>query len=248
MKLTLGEPKFLKESINIISELVNDINMKVDSNGIQIIAMDPANVALIDFKLLSSAFTEYEVDQPLELSVSLENIKNILKRAKPTDGVIISHEKGDNRLKIDLTGGSKRSFNIPLINLDASEQRIPSLKFTSKVEMPSDQFDEAVEDVGIIAESVALILNDGKFYINSENNLSEAKVELPSTEAIIITSSGDDILARYSLDYMRKMIKGSKLADNVLIEFNRDYPMRLSYIVTDKVYLSFILAPRVSND
>ena len=37
MKLTLAEPKFLKESIGIISELVNDVSLKVDSNSLQIV-------------------------------------------------------------------------------------------------------------------------------------------------------------------------------------------------------------------
>lgn len=248
MKLTLAEPKFLKESVNIISDLVNDINIKVNSDGLQVIAMDPANVALIDFRLLSSAFSEYEVDSPLELSISLEGLKSIMKRAKPSDSILLAYEKGDNRLKVDLVGGSKRSFSIPLINLDATEQRIPTLKFSTRVDMPSEQFDEAVEDVSIIAESVALKIKDGRFYINSENNLSEASVELPSTESISVKTDGEDVMARYSMDYLKKMIKGSKMADSVSIEFNKDYPVRVSYTVTDKVYLSFILAPRVSND
>jgi len=248
MKLTLAEPKFLKESVNIISDLVNDINIKVDSDGLQVIAMDPANVALIDFRLLSSAFSEYEVEGSLEISISLEGLKSIMKRAKPSDSILLAYDKGDNRLKVELVGGSKRSFSIPLINLDASEQRIPSLKFSTRVDMPSEQFDEAVEDVSIIAESVALKVKDGRFYINSENNLSEASVELPSTESISVKTDGEDVMARYSMDYLKKMIKGSKIADSVSIEFNKDYPVRVSYTVTDKVHLSFILAPRVSND
>ncbi len=40
----------------------------------------------------------------------------------------------------------------------------------------------------------------------------------------------------------------SKLSDNVVIQFNKDYPLRLDYTVVDKVQLRFILAPRVEND
>ncbi|MEK6839462.1 MAG: hypothetical protein AABX72_00845, partial [Nanoarchaeota archaeon] len=85
MKLTLAEPRLLIDSIGIISELVNDVRLKLDTNGIELIAMDPANVALIMFKLLSSAFTEYQVDKPVEIGVNLENLKAILKRVKPAD-------------------------------------------------------------------------------------------------------------------------------------------------------------------
>jgi len=248
MRLTLSEPKFLKESINIISELVNDVSMKIGPNGVDITAMDPANVALVEFKLLASAFVEYEVQSPTELSVSLDNLKNVLKRAKPNDNVILSREDGENKLQLDLVGGSKRRFSIPLINMDSSEQKIPKLSFSTRIEMPADQFDDAIEDVGIIAESVALMIQDGKFIINSENNLSEAKVELPSTDSTSISTSGDDVTAKYSMDYLKKIVKGSKISENVVIEFNKDYPLKVSYTVTDKVHLGFILAPRVSND
>lgn len=249
MKLVISEPKFLKESIGIISELVNDVTLRVDSNGIQIVAMDPANVALVNFRLLSSAFAEYDVSSPMDFSVNLDNIKNVLKRAKPTDSIVLSMEKGDNRLSIGLVGNNRRTFNIPLINMDSSEHKIPKLSFSTRVEMPSDQLDDAVEDVGIIAESVALMIKEGKFLINSENNLSEAKVEMPDTDAISIVSNKDeDVMAKYSIDYLRKMVKGSKLADNVVVEFNKDYPLKLGYTVVDKVHLEFILAPRVSND
>lgn len=248
MKLVLSEPKFLKESIGIISELVNDVTLKVDSDSIQIVAMDPANVAMINFRLLSSAFVEYEIAKPVNISISLDSLKTIMKRAKPVDSVIISYNEGDNRLAVDLVGGSKRTFNIPLINMDHSEQKMPNLSFSTRVEMSAAQFDDAIEDVGVIAESVALVVKGGKFLVNSENNMSDARVELPGTEGTSITTDSEGVLAKYSMDYLKKMIKGSKIADNVVIEFNRDYPLRVSYTVTDKVHLGFILAPRVSND
>ncbi|MEK6817078.1 MAG: hypothetical protein AABY09_05665, partial [Nanoarchaeota archaeon] len=87
MKLTLAEPRLLKESVNIISELVNEVTLKVDTSKIELVAMDPANVAMVDFKLLSTAFAEYDVKEELSLGVSLDNLKAILRRAKPTDSI-----------------------------------------------------------------------------------------------------------------------------------------------------------------
>ena len=54
--------------------------------------------------------------------------------------------------------------------------------------------------------------------------------------------------AKYSLEYLKKMISGSKLADKVSLQFNTDYPLKIQYTVLDKLSMSFILAPRVDND
>ena len=57
MRLTLAEPKYLKESVSIISELVNEARFNINQDAIELVAMDPSNFAMVIFKLLSSAFT-----------------------------------------------------------------------------------------------------------------------------------------------------------------------------------------------
>ena len=37
MKFTLAEPKYLKESVSIISELVNDVTFRADSDKIELV-------------------------------------------------------------------------------------------------------------------------------------------------------------------------------------------------------------------
>ena len=43
-------------------------------------------------------------------------------------------------------------------------------------------------------------------------------------------------------------MNGSKLADKVTIQYNKDYPLKLEYKEIDKVVISFVLAPRVENE
>ena len=102
MKLVLAEPKFLKESVGIISELVNEVTIKIDKDKLELIAMDPANVAMIVFKLLSSAFIEYNVDKEEQISISLDSFRQILRRAKPRDTITLELDDKKSRLRIKL--------------------------------------------------------------------------------------------------------------------------------------------------
>ncbi|MBI2663263.1 proliferating cell nuclear antigen (pcna) [Candidatus Woesearchaeota archaeon] len=248
MKLVLAEPKFLKDSVNIISELVNEVTLKIDQNKIELIALDPANVAMVIFRLLSSAFVEYEVDKPEEISVNLDSLKQILRRAKPRDVITIELGK-KNQLTIKFKGESSKTFNIALIDLEDKQQKIPDLKFPLRVELPSIMFDESIEDMGVIAESVALIAEKDRFTIQAESKLNTAKVEVtPDEEIKIIINDSNPVLARYSIEYLKKISKASKLCDVVLLEFDKEYPLKAVFRVMDKLDLQFILAPRVSND
>ena len=248
MKLTLAEPKYLKESIAIISDLVNEARFKITKDAIELVAMDPANVAMVVFKLLSSSFTEYDVKKDVQIAINLSNVKQILRRANPNDMVTLEFNQ-DNKLQIQLKGTTIRTFSLPTIDLEEKEQKIPDLKFPVTINMPTGIFNEAVQDVDVVAESVTFLAEPKKFIVSAEGDLSQARIEIKESSDTNINIEGSEkIKAKYSIEYLKKMINGSKIADNVSIKFNKDYPLKLEYKSLDKVMLSFILAPRVEND
>ena len=77
----------------------------------------------------------------------------------------------------------------------------------------------------------------------------ERGIEIREDEATkVVTNSDEKVKAKYSIEYLKKMIGGAKLSENVEIRFNNDYPLRLDFKRIDKLALSFILAPRVENE
>ncbi|MBU0628191.1 MAG: proliferating cell nuclear antigen (pcna) [Nanoarchaeota archaeon] len=246
MKLTLAEPTYLKDSINIISELVNEARFKVSKDAMELVAMDPANVAMVIFKLLSSCFTEYDVKEETQIAINLGNLKQILRRVSSNDMLSLELTK-DNKLSIQLRGNTTRTFNLPIIELEEKEQKIPDLKFPIAVTMPSSTLTGAIEDADIVAESVTLEVEQGKFNIHASGDLSQAKIEISASDSIKIEAN-EKVKSKYSIEYLKKMIGGSKLSENVEIRFNNDYPLRLDFKTIDKISLSFILAPRVENE
>ncbi len=245
MRLTLSEPKYLKESISIISELVNEAKLRVSKDGIELVAMDPANVAMVIFRLLPTAFTEYDVEKPADVAINLANLRQILRRANPSDMLTIELEA--NKLKVQMKSASTRVFSLPLIELEDREQKVPELSFPVSIEASSSILNEAISDVEIVSESVSLIAEPGKLTLQAEGDLNTAAIEIKDSNDVKITAK-EKTKAKYSIEYLKKMIEGSKLSDRVLVQFNKDYPLKLTYATVDKVMMSFILAPRVDTD
>ncbi len=247
MRLTLAEPNYLRDSVTIISELVNEASFKIKTNSIELVAMDPANVAMVIFKMLSSAFTEYKVDKETEIAINLANLRQILKRAKSSDALSIEIE--EDKLKLTLEGATKRTFFLPIIDLEDKEQRIPDLHFPVTIKTKTSVLVDAIEDVDVVAESVSFIVEPKVMTILAEGDLSKAKIEIPSKgDTIIVSDTPDKIRAKYSIEYLKKMMSAAKISDDVTLQFNKDYPLKLEYKSVDKLFLSFILAPRVEND
>jgi proliferating cell nuclear antigen len=245
MKLTLAEPRYLKESISIISELVNEARLKITPNAIELVAMDPANVAMVVFKLLSSAFVEYEIKAPVEIAINLNNLKAVLRRAKDRD--MVSLELADNKLKIKFKSNTTRTFSLPIIEIDEKEQKVPELNFPVSITIDSGIVSDSIDDADIVGESVTFMAEPKKFTILAEGDLNKAQIEINEDAQTEIKAEGN-VKAKYSVEYLKKMVQGGKLADKVIVQFNKDYPLKLSYVSVDRVSLSFILAPRVEND
>lgn len=244
MKLVLAEPRLLKDSIGVISELVNEVTIHIGKNALELTAMDPANVAMTNFKFLSSAFVEYNVTEESKVSLSLEAFNQILKRAKPSDTMTLELEGKKNQFVVKLKGESTRTFKLALLDMDQREQKQLDLKFNTKVDMPAPVFYEAIDDMGIVAESVNFKASKDSFLIEAESKLNAAHVEISTDDETSITTD-KDTHSKYSLEYLKKIVKGSRLAENVTLQFGDEYPLRVDYKVLDKLSMSFILAPRV---
>ena len=241
MLLKLDNPKLLSDVIGIISELVTEVRIKVNSDGLSIIAIDPANVALVSFLLPKTTFSNFEVGKEEILGINLDSLKNVLRRCGIGSNLILQTE--DNTLKVEIHDKIKREFNLALINIEQEEKQMPSLEFTCQVEMPSADLLEAIEDCSVVADACSFSVSEGKFIIEAKG-LHSTKSEFSGDEAKI---SGEKGKGKYSLEYLQKFIKGCKLTDKVIINFADDYPLKLEFPGGD-FNLAFVLAPRVETE
>ena len=238
MRVTFERSSFFAEVISIISELVSEIKLKFNSDGLKIVAIDPTNAAMILFKLPAGAFSHYEVSGEEAIGISLDDFKQVLRRGKQES---LSLETKDDKLVVNF-GEAKKNFILSLIDTESEDRKEPELKFAATLKIDSSKFQEAVEDCNIVSDSILFKIGEKGFVLDSRGSLNSATIRLLSEHF------SDEIKARYSLDYLQKMVKASKLSNEVKVQFSGDYPLKLHYTTPEKAELSFILAPRVETD
>jgi proliferating cell nuclear antigen len=242
MKLTLQSPKILSDIIMIISELVTEVRIKITKEGMSLTAIDPANVAMIHFKIPVSLFSDFDLDrEEEELGVNLNNLKAVLRRCKPGASLVI--ERQDNILKLGIKDRVKRDFSLALIDIDADDKPLPEWEFNSVVKLNSDTLTEVIEDCSVVSDACTFIAEPDKFIVEA-HGLNSARAEFSSDEAEIHSGNSS---ARFSLEYLNKFIKGAKISLNSTLSFSDNHPMRLDFHTGD-VVLSFVLAPRVEQE
>lgn len=240
MKAKLENPKFFSDVISIISDLVSEVKLRFEEEGLSIVAVDPANVSLVSFKLPKAAFSEYKSSNEY-LGVNLDNLKAILRRAKSSSSLTM--ESKENLLTINIIDRVKRKFNLALIEVEGEDKKMPPLEFLSQIQISPLDFVDAIEDCLIVSDACTFVAEPESFVVEA-SGLNSARSEFSSDEIKIISGNSK---SRYSLEYLQKFMKASKLADKVFVNFSTDHPLKVEF-KNDNFSLAFVLAPRVEND
>jgi proliferating cell nuclear antigen len=201
MKLKLDNPKIFSEVISIISELVLEVKMKVSSEGLRIVAIDPANVAMVSFQMPAEVFAELEVEKEEVLGVSLESLKAVLRRCSPRS--ILLMRTNESQITLEIIDKVKREFNLALIEVEGQEKEVPNLEFVSKIEMSGADLSSGIEDCAIVADSCGFVSEPDKFTIQAKGALNSFKSEFSSDELNI---QAQESRSKYSLEYLQKII------------------------------------------
>ena len=90
--------------------MVKEVKIKATEEGLSLTAVDPANVAMVHFKMPADLFSEYKVEKPEILGLNLDNLKAVLRRCKP--GSSLTLERADNLLKLVIQDRIKRDFSL----------------------------------------------------------------------------------------------------------------------------------------
>jgi proliferating cell nuclear antigen len=244
MLLKLDNPLILSKAIEIISELVNEVRLKINEFGMSITAIDPANVAMVNLKIPKNIFSKFEIEKE-SLGINLENLKKVLKRSSTGSSLII--EKKDNLLEITIQDKIKRNFKINLIEIETEEidfnSKLQNMEFSTDVEINSLDFISSIEDCLIVSDACYFKKEDNNFIIGAKS-INSTFSEFSGDEAKI---SGENANSKYSLEYLSKFIKGAKICEKVGIKFATNHPLKINFNSLS-LDISFVLAPRVETE
>ncbi len=248
-KAELTETSLMKDCLQAISSLISEGIFNITENGLELVATDPAMVAMVDFTLEKDAFSQYEAKEQ-HIGISVEKLYTILKRANATDVINLELDEDQSKLVITIHNGSTRTFSLPLLNLD--EDNIPNtddLEFAAELDVKSSALTEGFGDASVVGDSVTIAASADDIRIQAKGDSSHVNFSLPKgADGILNMEVSENVRSMFSLDYLNKMMKAEKLSENVKVKLGNDFPLRLEFAVPEKARLNFVLAPRIEEE
>jgi len=246
-KTKISDAKLLRDMITAISTLVDEATFNITPESIQLRAMDPSRVAMIDFEMPKTIFDEYSADTPTKMCINITELLKLLRRTSKDESVELSLDEKTGRLNVGIKGKYDRTFNMP--TLEAAEEEVPTPKVTFNVraKATTEGLNEAIQDVQLVSDHVRIEVDNEKMTMRATGDLMGATVELKKgSDALLDLEAKEASKATFSLSYLSEIIKtAAATSDVATLEFSTDMPIRIDFQQPKEGKLTFYLAPRI---
>ena len=246
-KIKMTDPKLLRDMFSAIAILVDEATFNVDLEGIQLRAMDPSRVAMVDFQWSKDVFDDYQCDQPQKMCINISELLKLLRRASREEVIEISLNPENARLQISITGRYTRTFNMPTLEPQEEEAPTPKITFKVQAKITTDGLRQAIEDAQLVSDHVRIEADNEKLVLNATGDLMGANIELKKgSDTLLDLQVQEPSKATFSLSYLAEIIKAASASSEIAtIEFANDMPIHIDFQQPKEGKLTYYLAPRI---
>jgi proliferating cell nuclear antigen len=237
----------LQSTLDSVGVLVDECKIHLDDGGIEIRAVDPANVGMVDLTLDAEAFESYEADGGL-IGVNLVRLQDIAGMADSGQLVELELDEETRKLHISIDG---LEYTLALIDPESirEEPDLPDLDLSSTIVIQGRDIDRAVTAADMVSDHIELGVDeaDEHFYVKAQGDTDDVHLELDTEDLIDLVAGEASSL--FSLDYLQDMNKAIPKDTEVTMELGEEFPVKLHFDIAEgEGSVTYMLAPRIQSN
>ena len=237
----------LQATLDSVGVLVDECKIHLDDGGIEIRAVDPANVGMVDLSLSAEAFESYEADGGL-IGVNLVRLQDIAGMADSDQLVHLELDEETRKLHISIDG---LEYTLALIDPESirEEPDLPDLDLAATIVIEGRDIDRAVTAADMVSDHIELGVNEAEevFYVKAQGDTDDVHLELDADDLIDLVVGPASSL--FSLDYLQDMNKAIPKDTEVTMELGDEYPVKLHFDIAEgEGSVTYMLAPRIQSN
>jgi proliferating cell nuclear antigen len=223
----------IKILVESLKEVLTDINLYFDQNGLKIMTMDNARVALVYVRLVKDNFEEYICSSKNICGINMIYLFKILKTVSNNDVLTLFIRKNSpNELGIQIENKEKNTVTESYLKmLDISEEKleIPDIQYDSVISMPSIDLQKYCRDLSVISNHVTISSTESKFILESNGDFASQKIIIGEAQnGLIFSKKNQNVSEKFDLKYLNSFTKSTNLCSTVEIFLRRNIHLLLN--------------------
>lgn len=247
----------LLETNIIFNQEYTDSSGKVIPAGIRVINMDKSHTILAHLFLDALKFEHFYCKYPkIVIGVNMLHLFKLINTIDNDDTLTIYIEEKDysdgivEYLGLKFENGDIKQSKIQklkLIEPDEEELDMPSVKFSSIINLPSTDFQKIIRDLSNISERLEIKSVGNELVFSCNGPFASCKISRSESDGITeFVKKCDDtsvIQGEFSLKNLSYFIKCTNLCNNIEMYLENDLPLVVKYNVASLGEVKLCVAP-----
>ena len=247
----------LLETNIIFNQEYTDSSGKLIPAGIRVINMDKSHTILAHLFLDALKFEHFYCKYPkIVIGVNMLHLFKLINTIDNDDTLTIYIEEKDysdgivEYLGLKFENGDIKQSKIQklkLIEPDEEELDMPSVKFSSIINLPSTDFQKIIRDLSNISERLEIKSVGNELVFSCTGPFASCKISRSESDGITeFVKKCDDtsvIQGEFSLKNLSYFIKCTNLCNNIEMYLENDLPLVVKYNVASLGEIKLCLAP-----
>ncbi len=251
LKLTI-EPKVLfsypsaKEFTYIlktVSEMVDEVALRVSEEGVDVKALDPGKIALLKTFLPPEAFQDFKAEGELMVGLSVSNLVKALKHIKKNDRITIA--ANEEFVEILLEGTTFRRYKFR--NIEVVSEEVPEISAEYDVEgtVLANPLRTAINELANLTDTIGLTVR-GEAIVLYDYESKKTSYRLSSmTGTLVSLNVKKEVDVAFDSEYLSKIVDVLRLGGAVDIKFGSEAPLYLDFTISGGGRVQFYLAAKI---
>ena len=257
LELKTVQSSAMRVLIEALKEILTDVNLIFDENGMKIMAMDSAHTVLVYLKLNAEKFEYFYCKDKHVVGVSMINLFKLIKTMTNNDTLTLYIDEEDsNKLGIRIENSDKNSitnYKLNLMDLNEDLFEIPATTFNFVITMPSVDFQKICRDMNSLADVIEIQSVGQQLRFSCKGDFVEQETIIGEADNGMVlvnnsTETNEIVQGLFMLKNLVMFTKCTNLSNTVDIYLKNNYPLVISYNVGSLGILKLCLAPKINDD
>ena len=230
--------------IEALRSILVEMSLLFDKDGIRMIAMDNTRTVLVHLRLHAEKFEKFAYNHnvgKLIIGVNTDHLYRIVRTATNDDTLTFYIDADDaNSLGILMENGEKKQvhrYKLNLLDRDEPDLTLPETEFSTRITMPSLDFQKICRDMTLLSAKTVDITNVGNtLTFGCKGHFASRTTVMGDTEAEfnIQKKTGDEIVSgTFSIPHLVLFTKCTNLCNNLEIHMKNGWFLMIRYVVAN---------------
>ena len=234
LNCTLNEVDSFKSVFKKIDEVILEVVLDVDSEGISFGALDKSHSLFMNVDMDMDYFTEFRISEPLHIALDSTELNKVLNRLKSKQEVSIT-ATDDSFVLSACNNDNVKDYELKLVNTDNEIMTPPQLEYESEFMYTFAKLKETIKDCELYDMKAQFSVDNEVFSVSADGTMGKFR----STDTV---EALDTMGSNFSIDKINHILQCDKVSKGCIIKLSENMPLEI-IIEGTGIIVKYMLAP-----